>query len=279
VIIAYATINLNAGQNGFLTGALLLCGLAFRGHRPVLAGLAFGLLTVKPQLGLLVPLLLLVERDWATILWSAVFALGLVALSAVIFGTGAWYAYLTVTAVEQQSVLTDWSGIFIYMMPTVFGALRSLGVDPSLAAAVQWPVSILAVATAVWLFLNDRCRSGRTFALLCATFLVSPYGFDYDMGALAVAAAIILASRSDLDRVSAVTLTAVALLPAFVLPLGSVGAPVAPVVLAAALFGAVRRVLASRHALLAAAPGKSADPGQSTIAAGRSDRGARDEAS
>lgn len=168
---AYATVNTIAGQNGFLTGALLLFGLALRGKRPVLAGLAFGLLTIKPQLGILVPLLLMVERDWATILWSGVFTLALVALSAFMFGTGVWHAYLAVTLVEQRSVLTDWSGVFLNMMPTVFGSVRSLGADPSFAAMAQWPESIAAGVVVIWLFVKDRSRLGRTFALLCATLL------------------------------------------------------------------------------------------------------------
>jgi hypothetical protein len=66
-------------------------------------------------------------------------------------------------------------------------------------------------------------------ALLCAMFLVSPNAFDHDIGALVVAAAIILTSRSGLDRASGAVLTAVAVPPAFVLPLGYIGASVASV--------------------------------------------------
>ena len=50
-----------------------------------------------------------------------------------------------------------------------------------------------------------------------------------DQGALVVAAAMILASRSGLDRASGAVLTSVAVPPAFVLPLGYIGAPVASV--------------------------------------------------
>jgi hypothetical protein len=246
VIAAYAGVNAISGQNGFLTGALLLFGLAFRGQRPVLAGLAFGLLTIKPQLGILVPLLLLIERDWKTILWSGLFAAIFITLSVAVLGTGAWHAYLTVTAAEQRDVLTIWTGPFVYMMPTAFTAARSLGLDPSLATAVQWPVSIAAVLLATWLFFRDPSRLGRSFALLCATFLVSPYGFDYDMGALAVAAALMIASGTGIGRMSSVVLVPVALLPAAVMPLGLMGAPVAPVVLAVALLARVRDVSRGR---------------------------------
>jgi hypothetical protein len=232
-VAVYALVNVNAVQNGFLIGALLLFGLALRGRRPVLAGLAFGLLTVKPQLGLLVPLLLLFERDWATILWSGVFTVALVVLSAALFGTAVWESHVLRTAADQRNVLTDWTGIFIYMMPTVFASARSLGLDTSVAFLLQWPVSIAALATALWLFFRDASRLGRSFALLCATFLVSPYGFDYDMGALTVAAAMLVGAA--VGWTSLVAFTAVAFLPAFVLLLSLLGAPVAPAVLVFAL--------------------------------------------
>src|SRR3546814_15628180 len=48
-------INISGGQNGFLTGALLIGGLRLLGPKPILAGICFGLLTVKPQLGILLP--------------------------------------------------------------------------------------------------------------------------------------------------------------------------------------------------------------------------------
>ena len=239
-LAAYASVNLAAGQNGFLTGALLLFGLAFRGRRPVIAGLVFGLLTVKPQLGLLIPLLLLIERDWATMFWSGVFTVVFFALSVGVLGAGTWHSYLTVTAIEQQDVLTEWTGIFLHMMPTAFSAARSLGLDPALAADVQWPVSIAIAIITIWLFFRDGSRLGRSFTLLCATFLVSPYGFDYDMGALAVVAAIIVTSGNGLGRMSSLALTAVALLPALVLPLGLLGAPVAPILLSLALLSRFR---------------------------------------
>ncbi|MGN5509364.1 glycosyltransferase 87 family protein, partial [Campylobacter coli] len=52
------------GQNAFLTTALMGAGLAGLETRPWLAGVAFGLLTFKPHLGLLIPVLLLLNGRW-----------------------------------------------------------------------------------------------------------------------------------------------------------------------------------------------------------------------
>ncbi len=50
-LFGYSLMMIYTTQNGFLTSALMLLGLAWMKTRPVAAGLAFALLTIKPQLG------------------------------------------------------------------------------------------------------------------------------------------------------------------------------------------------------------------------------------
>jgi len=45
-----AMVNIYVGQNGFFTAALMIAGLLSLERRPVLAGILFGLRTIKPQL-------------------------------------------------------------------------------------------------------------------------------------------------------------------------------------------------------------------------------------
>src|SRR3546814_4826722 len=86
-------INISGGQNGFLTGALLIGGLRLLGPKPILAGICFGLLTVKPQLGILLPFALLASRQWTAIVVASVTAALLVGASALLFGWESWQAY------------------------------------------------------------------------------------------------------------------------------------------------------------------------------------------
>ena len=53
-----------AGQNGFLTGVLMIGGFGALPGSPVLAGVLLGLLTYKPQFWLLVPVALAAARQW-----------------------------------------------------------------------------------------------------------------------------------------------------------------------------------------------------------------------
>ncbi len=232
----YVVMMFVAAQNGFLTAALLLYGLAAMKRRPALAGMAFAALTIKPQLGLLVPVLLAFDRNWAAVAWSAVLASALILLSVAFFGAESWHAYLTDTLSYQRSVMTDWHGIFLRMMPTVFGSARSFGMSPETAFALQWPVSVLAATLVAWLFWREADPLRRAFVLGTGTFLVSPYAFNYDMGALAVAAALLLGSgRVPGDRFAQLSVGIVAVIPAAVTNLGRAGLPVVPVILAAAL--------------------------------------------
>jgi arabinofuranan 3-O-arabinosyltransferase len=235
-LLGYSLLMLDASQNGFLLAAVLLFGLAFMKDRPVLAGLAFGLLTVKPQLGFLLPLLLAFDRNWKTIGWAAFFTVLLVGLSAVLFGLSSWTAYLIETQHYQRFVMTNgWGGIFLSMMPTVFGSVRALGFSPEHAYLAQWPVSISALALTTWLFLREHDPLRRIFVLTCATFLISPYAFNYDMGALSVVAALLVGSQQLASRAHIVFVSIVAGLPAAVMNLGRSNLPVAPLLLAAAL--------------------------------------------
>jgi hypothetical protein len=246
-IAAYFSLMVIGTQNGFLLGALLLLGLAWMKHRPMLAGLVFGLLTVKPQLGLLIPLLLVFDRNWKAIGWSTLFAVLLFALSVAFCGIDSWRGFLHETVAYQGSVMTDWKGIFLKMMPTAFGSIRALGYSHIAASFVQLNVSIAALALIVWLLFKEPDPLRRCFVVTCGTFLVTPYAFNYDMGALSVIAALLAASnRAPAARAEVIAIAAVAGISAAVTNVGRAGWPITPLVLAAGLLVIAAGVLRSQ---------------------------------
>ncbi len=92
IVAPAAMVNISAGQNGFLTSALLVAGLFLLERRPLAAGTLFGLLTFKPHLGLLIPVALLARRQWRAIFAAALSAGLLLGASLVVFGrpSGSW---------------------------------------------------------------------------------------------------------------------------------------------------------------------------------------------
>ncbi len=128
-------INAAGGQNGFLTGALLLGGLLALDRRPVLAGLLFGLLTYKPQLGLVLPPVLIALGAWRTIAAACATTVALVGASVLAFGVDPWRHNLGETSAFLYGLLDSFEGFYPYMMASVFAGARTFG----LSMGASWP--------------------------------------------------------------------------------------------------------------------------------------------
>ncbi|MDP7549388.1 MAG: glycosyltransferase family 87 protein, partial [Alphaproteobacteria bacterium] len=122
-----AAVNLFFGQYGFVLAGLLLGGLSQVGRRPMLAGLLLGLATIKPQLGLLLPVLLLAQRQWYVMAVAAVTALSLIGLSIALDGMAVWRQYFELILPVQRMFLETASGFFMLLTLTPFMAGKILG--------------------------------------------------------------------------------------------------------------------------------------------------------
>lgn len=226
--------NVFLGQNGLLTGALLLGGLALRDHRPWLAGILLGILTIKPQLGILVPILLLVHQNWRTIVAAVISAAAMILISIAAFGWQPWVSFVEVTLPYQTDIMTEWSGLFTAMMPTGFMAARTLGVETPTAFLVHAPFAIVGVAAALWAAWTTRHDTDRRAAAavtIVATIVVSPYVFNYDMAALCGAVLIWMSACRAQFGLLRGTLAAAALATPVIGPaLTLSGLPVAPLI-------------------------------------------------
>ena len=192
LLLAIVVVNIRYFQNGFLTSSLLLFGLAFWNKKPVLAGFFIGLLTIKPQLGILLPFLLLLDRNWVTFLSASVTAILLVILSSVIFGFESWINYFETTVPYQSLVLTHFGEgtEYLPMMLSGFMLARTLGLDASFALVVHLIFLIPTVFLLIKIFIKVTDQTIQFLTLIIGTFLISPYNFNYDAGILSVFCAI-----------------------------------------------------------------------------------------
>jgi hypothetical protein len=170
-------------QNAFLTAALGGAALLCIERRPVLAGFFIGLLTIKPHLALLFPVALISIGAWRTLITAAVTAISFMAIGTATLGTAVlkgWLASLGVARLFLESGYLTWED-----MPTMFAFARLLGVPVPWAYVIHCVVAVGAVIVVwrVWRHCHDRNLCGA--ALMTATFLVSPYVFDYDLAWLA----------------------------------------------------------------------------------------------
>lgn len=230
----FLVVNVFTAQNGFLIGGLALYCLHFRQARPIVSGIFLGLLTVKPQLGLLFPILLLVERRWIVLLSATGTIAVLVALSAALFGTAAWHGYLSVVIPYQALVMAELKGSFVTMLPSVYGAARLHDIPAASAMLLHMVVAIPVAVLTFLAFSITRSMRARDYTLLTATFLVMPYALCYDLGMLAAAVAIFVRAGGDRGRHAAakqILLALVMFVPVSMLALGAAGIPIAPLLL------------------------------------------------
>ena len=220
------------GQNGFYTAALLIGGLLCLERRPVLAGVLFGILTVKPQLGLLLPVLLLLERRWLTIATALVTTACLVAATALLFGPDIWLAFWHKVVPQQQWLTSHGDGLLLVMVSSVFYGARLLHLPEGIGWAMQGFVATLAIAAVVWTFWQRRDRTLSLCLLITATFLVTPYVLNYDMVVLAFVVAL-LRERPDNTMADHWLLLAVWTLPVAMMLAGAAFLPLAPILLIA----------------------------------------------
>ena len=183
--------NTLVGQNGFLTAALIGGMLYLMPTRPVLSGICLGLLSYKPQYGLLFPLLLIAASQWTVFLTAGLVAVVMAFVSWLAFGTESWQAFFHWMPMFSQAFLTEgrapWG-----KMQSVFALVRYFGGTEQLAWVFQW---IMSGTVAIVLALMWRSRASyplKAAAAAAGTLLVTPYLFIYDLMVLAVPVAFLV---------------------------------------------------------------------------------------
>jgi alpha-1,2-mannosyltransferase len=201
VLLVFApavTMNVWTGQNGFLTAALLIGGLIQLDRRPFFAGVLFGILSIKPQLGFLLPVMLALTGRWRTIAAAAATIAVLAVVTCIAFGPKVWVDYMHLAMPVQKRAITHANGFFLVHMPTVFMNMRLFDVPLPVAIGAQAVMSAVALAAVVWTFWQRRDPVLSMALFVTATFLVTPYAFNYDMVAFGWVI-IRLMDRSDND--------------------------------------------------------------------------------
>jgi hypothetical protein len=193
-----AAFCLMSGQSSFLTAAMLIGIFALIDRKPLFAGILIGLLTVKPQLGVLLPVMLIASGRWRAFAAATVTALALAACAAALFGTRSWIAFVTQGLPTQNIVLSDPDGIATPFYPTVFMNLRGIGLGYAPAMAVQLCFAFAAAGTVAWAFRTRANADSRLlFALFAACSIAAvPYLLVYDTLALTFAALALLAGNA-----------------------------------------------------------------------------------
>lgn len=177
-------LNLLLGHNGFLTAGLFGLALATMERRPVLSGVFLGLLTYKPQFGILFPLALAASRNWRVMISATVASVVFGAAAALVFGYQLWPSFIVGLAEEGMRLNqgSDWNVWFV----SVLGVLRQEGISPTTAWAVQLAVSAIVAAMVCAVWARPLPHSLKAAAIGVGALAASPYALSYDYCILSV---------------------------------------------------------------------------------------------
>jgi hypothetical protein len=183
-----------SGQSSLMTAAMLITIFAWLDRRPIAAGILIGLLTLKPQLGILFPVMLIASARWRVFASATVTALALAAATALVFGPQVWIDFVAKGLPANNLVLADPERIATPFYPTIFMNLRGIDLPYNAAMMVQLCFSGLAIGAVFWAF---RTRRDADPLWLMALFLACsitavPYLLSYDTLALTFAALLLL---------------------------------------------------------------------------------------
>lgn len=233
-------VNAMVGQNGCFTATLIGGALLNLETRPLLAGAFLGLLTYKPQMGLLFPLVLIATGRWRAFLAACAASALAISLPWSVFGGDTFRAFLHFLPRASDSMLTHGAAGW-NKLQTVYGLARWLGCGNFPASLLQAGVTLASVVAVIWLWRRrDVTFELKAAALAAAVFAATPYIYMYDFPILAIPLAFLFRDRA-FDRVELAGI-ALANLCILAFACGVLTIPIGPFAVAATVLLIARRV-------------------------------------
>lgn len=187
-VLPATVVCLSSGQNGLLFAAIMgifaLLALSCRSE----AGLALGLLTLKPQILPPAALSVIVLRRWRELSHTIVVTAALITLSFLTLRPAIWADFFD-TMRETNSLLFE-GQLPLFRMISVYACFRSWGAGGAISILAHLIVAAVALQT---LAFKSHALSRRNYLGLVAfaTALISPYQYDYDLPVLGIAFALL----------------------------------------------------------------------------------------
>lgn len=179
------------GQLSLLwSGGLVLALHAIARDRALVAGLLLALLSIKPQLGILIPVALIAGQHWRVLIWASFAALLLHGLPTILVGLEYWEAFFDQihrTTASMAADSTRWD-----LMVTPYSFLRFFGMDHPAATVGQYAVTAALAAGIAGIWARRSARFDLAAGMLfLAVPIATPYAYYYEL-ASCIPAAILL---------------------------------------------------------------------------------------
>lgn len=181
-------------QTGLLTAALFEAALLTLNKRPIVSGLLLAALTYKPQFGLLIPVALIAGGHWRTILTATLATAAWIAAWLLIDQT-VFAGFAHTLQFASNTYLTVAPGGW-HKLQSLYGLLRSLGLDNGWAGAAQGLFTVGAAAAVALAWRSPLSAAMKSAILVVCSLIATPYSFIYDFPILSVAVGFLYRDRA-----------------------------------------------------------------------------------
>ena len=194
----------NGQDTAFVAGLLILAYCALERGYKALGGVLLAVLLWKFNLFLLVPIVLLIRREWRILVGYVPTALAAVGISAAMASPKSYIAFLTNSSLEA-----------LHTSPQMMLNTNAIALNAGLDYAFVRILLIVSVLAAVFLIPKSANLERWLFAAVCGGMLVSPHTFEYDGAMLLAPILKILADKTAAPLVRGIAATAAIPLPYF----------------------------------------------------------------
>jgi alpha-1,2-mannosyltransferase len=169
-----------SGQNSALALiAFTAAFFCFRAERPLLAGMALGLLAYKPQFGVMAAAVFVLTLEWKVITGALITGAGQLAAGALYYGRAAVDAYFKgLRQINQNAAALE---PHIDRMHSLDAFWRLLLPWPRVAFEMYGATALLVVVVTVWCWKSKAPLQLRYAVFLLGSALVDPHLTDYDL--------------------------------------------------------------------------------------------------
>lgn len=237
-------VTITHGQTSFLIAALIGGGALLLRDRPWLGGALIGLAAIKPQFGLLIPLVLVLTGQWRAICSAMIATVALGALATLAFGPEIWAAWLAASGGAQSAI--D-GAVGFDKMQSLFSGAKLLGLPTGVAVTAQVFQSLFVTGALAWVCWRRDFDLDLAALMIAGSPMVTPFVLDYDMTLLAFPLIWMAANGfRDWEKLAVAAAFAAA---AFSRPLAvNLGVPIMPIVLMGFFLVLLRRIAAPESA-------------------------------
>jgi hypothetical protein len=171
-------------QNGFFFGTLLGAGLLLLYRKPLLSGILLGLVTCKPHLAFIIPLVLIAGRQWKALASMVIMVLLMFISSAMLFSLKAWEAFFD--NAQFVRLILESRAVPGYKSQSIFATARMLSASVNTAYLVQMVSAIIVIGVVCYVWWRMRKPEISNPILVLGILLSTPYLMIHDLALLAI---------------------------------------------------------------------------------------------